>query len=104
MEKRTYEELEAENSLLLKEIMKLKDIEVKREKKINFYIRAVLRLMAWAVLTFYMIYKIIMPVTSKEPLYLDTNDGYIMIGCIGLLLAIEAVKTATEKWLSKKTT
>ena len=72
------------------------------EKSINFWIRFILRLMAWVTLMFYMIYRIILPVMNQERVILDKNDGWVMIGCFALLLAIEGVKMAVDKWLSSK--
>lgn len=71
------------------------------EKSIQFWIRTALRAMAWIVLLFYMIWRIIIPVVLKEPLYLDKNDGYIMIGCMALLLAIEGVRAFVKSKLKK---
>lgn len=96
------DKLKSQIDLLENELLKAKSFEFKTEKKIGFYVRAVLRLMAWGILMFYMIYRIIIPVISKEPLYLDTNDGWVMGICMALLLAIEAVKAASEKWLNSK--
>tara|TARA_R110002050_G_scaffold155055_2_gene283061 strand:+ start:6196 stop:6483 length:288 start_codon:yes stop_codon:yes gene_type:complete len=72
------------------------------EKTINYWIRFVLRLMAWVTLMFYMVYRIIIPVINKEPLYLDSNDGWVMLGSISLLLAIEGVKMAVDRWVNSK--
>jgi hypothetical protein len=72
------------------------------EKSINYWIRFILRLMAWVVLMFYMVFRIIKPVTANEPIHLDSNDGWILGGCLALLLAIEAVKMAVERWANKK--
>lgn len=72
------------------------------EKSISFWCRTALRAMAWVTLMFYMVFRIIIPVIDHERVVLDTNDGYIMMGCIGLLLAVEAVKLAYEKWITKK--
>lgn len=72
------------------------------EKSINYWIRFVLRFMAWVTLMFYMIFRIITPVIGREPVYLDKNDGWIMLGCLALLLAIEAVKMAVDKWVSNR--
>lgn len=73
-----------------------------REKSVNFWARTVLRIMAWVTLMFYMIFRIIIPVINAERVVLDKNDGYVMIGCISLLIAIEAVKLAVDAWLSRK--
>lgn len=74
-----------------------------REKSVNFWIRLVLRAMAWVTLMFYMIYRIIKPVIVGERLEIDKTDAWVMMFCIGLLLAIEAVKAAYEKFIQKKT-
>lgn len=71
------------------------------EKSINFWIRNILRFMAWVVLIFYMVYRIIMPLIAKEPLYLDSNDGWVIFGCMCLLLAIEAVRAYAKRRLDK---
>jgi hypothetical protein len=72
------------------------------EKSINYWIRFVLRLMAWVVLMFYMVFRIIKPVVANAPIHLDMNDGWIIGGCLAILLAIEAVKMAVERWANKK--
>jgi hypothetical protein len=72
------------------------------EKSINYWIRFVLRLMSWVVLMFYMVFRIILPVVDNSPIHLDGNDGWIMGGCLSLLLAIEGVKMAVERWINKK--
>lgn len=77
-------------------------IEDLREKTINFWIRLILRIMAWVILAFYMVYRIIIPVMHQEKVFLDKNDGWVMIGCLSLLLAIEGVKMAVDKWLKNK--
>lgn len=73
-----------------------------KEKTLSFWGRAALRIMAWATLMFYMVFRIMVPLVSKEPIFLDQNDGYIILGCLVLLLAIEAGKAALERWLNKK--
>jgi hypothetical protein len=72
------------------------------EKNINFWIRNILRLMAWVVLLFYMIFRIIKPVISNEKLTLDQNDGWVILGCMGLLLAIESVRVLLKRKLNTK--
>ncbi len=74
-----------------------------KEKTFSFWGRMALRAMAWLILSFYMVFRIMIPLISKERVVLDQNDGYVIAVCMALLLAIEAVKAATEKWLSKKT-
>lgn len=72
------------------------------EKSINYWIRLILRLMAWITLMFYMIYRIILPVISNERVSLDENDGWVMVSCLALLLTIEGVKMAISKWVGSK--
>lgn len=72
------------------------------EKSISFWARALLRLMAWVVMMFYMIYRIITPVIKGDPVYMDKNDGYIMLGCGALLLAIEVVRASYKRFADKK--
>lgn len=76
-----------------------KDKESILEKSIQFWVRTALRVMSWITLMFYMVFRIIIPVISKEALYLDKNDGYIMIGCMLLLLVIEAVRAYFKRKL-----
>jgi hypothetical protein len=73
-----------------------------REKTISFWIRTALRGMSWIILMFYMIFRICVPLVLKEPLYLDQNDGKVIAGSIALLLSIEAVKYAIDRWIKKK--
>ena len=72
------------------------------EKTISFWVRFVLRLMAWVILMFYMVYRVIIPLINGEPVFLDKNDGYVMGGCMVLLLAIEAVRAFFVKYLENK--
>ncbi|PIB28928.1 hypothetical protein BFP77_08400 [Maribacter sp. 4U21] len=74
-----------------------------KEKTFSFWIRVVLRIMCWVVLMFYMVFRIIIPLIYREPLFLDKNDGYVMSGCICLLLAVEAVRAFFVRyWENKK--
>ena len=72
-----------------------------KEKTINFWIRFILRAMAWVTLMVYMVFRVIIPVISGDKVYLDKNDGYLMGGSIILLLAIEGVKKLVEYRLDK---
>lgn len=71
------------------------------EKNINFWIRNMLRLMAWVVLMFYMIFRILLPVMEKEKVLLDRTDGMVIIACMCLLLAIEGVRALAKSKLKK---
>lgn len=72
------------------------------EKTFEFWIRTALRVMAWIVLLFYMIWRIIIPVIKHEPLMLDSTDGIVISSCIALLLAIEAVKAYFKNKFKKQ--
>lgn len=68
----------------------------------NKFARNVLRVMSGVVLGFYMVFRIIIPLVDKEPLYLDKNDGYVLIGCIVIWLAVEVVRGIAVYWMNKK--
>jgi len=72
------------------------------EKSINFWIRNVLRLMAWVILLFYMIFRIISPVINHERIVLDFNDGWVILACMALLLAIEGVRAFVKRKMNDK--
>jgi hypothetical protein len=74
-----------------------------KEKNINFWIRNILRLMAWVVLLFYMVFRILIPIKDKEKVILDQNDGWVIFACMCLLLAIEGVRAVVKARLKKFT-
>jgi len=55
------------------------------------YIRNFLRVIAGLVLLIYL-YDIAVNKIKKGQIYLDANDGYVIFGCIAILIAIEAVR------------
>jgi len=65
------------------------------------YIRNFLRIIAAIVLLAYL-YDIVSDKVTTGKLYLDTNDGWVIIGCVSLLLAIEAVKRFVQRKLKNK--
>ncbi len=69
------------------------------EKSINYWIRLILRFMAWITLVFFMVYKIIIPIKTNVKIDLGEQEVNLMIACISLLLAIEGVKLVVDKWL-----
>lgn len=72
-----------------------------KEKSINFWIRNILRLMAWVILLFYMIFRILIPIKDNSKVLLDTNDGWVIFGCMCLLFAIEGVRAVLKARLKK---
>jgi uncharacterized membrane protein YphA (DoxX/SURF4 family) len=68
----------------------------------NKFWRNFLRVLAALALLFQLVFSIIIPKVQAKPVYLDTNDGYIIIGAIALLISIEAVKAAVDKWVNSK--
>lgn len=69
----------------------------------NKLARNFLRILGALALVFELVFSVIIPKTKGQPVYLDTNDGYIIGGAIALLISIEAVKAAIDKWVNKKT-
>ena len=60
------------------------------------YIRNFLRIIAGIVLLAYL-YNIVSDKLTKGVIYLDTNDGWMISGCIAILLAIEAVRMYVKR-------
>lgn len=81
----------------------MENLEELKEKSINFWIRNVLRVMAWVILLFYMIFRILLPIKDKEKVLLDQNDGWVIFSCMCLLFAIESVRALIKARLRKFT-
>lgn len=62
------------------------------ENKTNKIIRNVLQYVAMLILIVYAVFRIALPVINKEPVFLDKNDGYVILGCLAVSLAVEVVK------------
>lgn len=60
------------------------------------HIRNFLRIIAGLIILVYL-YDIAFNKIKNGKIYLDTNDGVIILGCIGLLIAIEAVKAFVQR-------
>lgn len=71
------------------------------EGNFNAVARILLRIFAMIVLMFYVVYRMAIPLVFKERIILDKNDGYVIMGCIALLLAIEGVKAFVERFLKR---
>lgn len=54
--------------------------------------RNFLRILGMAVIFFYCIFRIAIPLVTKEPIYLDRNDGYVMMVAFSVVLCVEAVR------------
>ena len=65
------------------------------------YIRNFLRILAAIVLTFEAVL-IMKTKLDTGAFYLDQNDGWVIFGCICLLLAIEGVRAYVKKKLGGK--
>ncbi len=65
------------------------------------YIRNFLRIIAAIVLIVY-VYDIAVNKVKNGKIYLDSNDGIVIVGCISLLLAIEAVRAYVKRKLEQK--
>ena len=64
------------------------------------YIRNFLRIIAGLILIVYL-WDIAFNKIKNGKIYLDVNDGYVILGCVTVLLAIEAVKAYAKKKLNK---
>lgn len=69
----------------------------------NKFWRNFLRICAALAIVVQLIFSILVPKIKGNPVYLDTNDGYVIIGAIALLISIEAVKAAVDSWVNRKT-
>lgn len=72
------------------------------EKTVMFWIRMLLRFMAWGVISLMTIYRIVLPVIDREPIVLDTNDGWVYFFSGVVLLAIELIKKIFNLIIQKK--
>lgn len=68
----------------------------------NKFWRNFLRVCAAVAIVVQLIFSILIPKFKGDPVFLDTNDGYIIMGAIALLISIEAVKAAVDKWINSK--
>lgn len=68
----------------------------------NKIIRMSLRIPAWILLMIIVVTRMAIPYVKSEPIYLDSNDGYVIGGCVVVLLCIEVIKTAVNKYMNKK--
>ena len=66
----------------------------------DVWIRNFLRAIAGIVILVY-VFDIVVHKIKGGKIYMDVNDGYVIIGCIALLLAIEAVKSYVKRKLNK---
>lgn len=64
------------------------------------YIRNFLRTIAGLILLVYL-WDIAFNKIKNGKIYLDTNDGIVLISCIALLLAIEAVRGYVKRKIDK---
>ncbi len=69
----------------------------------NKFWRRFLRVLAGLALLIEFVFSIAVPKINGEPIYLDGNDGWVIGGAIALLLSIEGVKAAIDKWVTIKT-
>jgi len=60
------------------------------------YIRNFLRIISGTILLVYL-YDIAFNKIKNGKIYLDVNDGIVITGCVGMLLAIEAVRAYVRR-------
>ena len=68
----------------------------------NRFWRRVLRVMAAFALLTELVFSIMIPKIKGNPVFLDKNDGYIIGFSVALLISIEAIKMAVDKYVQKK--
>ena len=66
----------------------------------DVWIRNFLRALAGVLILVY-VFDIIVHKIKGGKIYLDVNDGYVIVGCVALLLAIEAVRAYDKRKLNK---
>lgn len=71
------------------------------ENRTNKIIRNVLQYVAMLILIVYSIFRIAIPVINKEPVFLDKNDGYIILGSLAVALTVEVVKKFIKRKADK---
>lgn len=69
----------------------------------NRLIRRFLRVGAGIALLTELIFSIVIPKIKGNPVYLDTNDGYIIGFSVALLISIEAIKAGVDSYVKSKT-
>lgn len=65
------------------------------------HIRNFLRVLAALILLVY-VYDIVANKIKAGKIYLDVNDGWVISGCLAILLAIEAVRAYVKRKYSDK--
>lgn len=60
------------------------------------YIRNFLRVIAGIILMYYL-YDFGWSKLQHKPIHLDSNDGWLITGCLAVLLAIEAVRAYVKR-------
>lgn len=71
------------------------------EMKVMFWIRMALRVVAWVVLIFMIIYRIIKPVIDNDEIIFTSGDKQVFFWSGAVLLAIELIKKVYELVMSK---
>lgn len=63
-----------------------------KDADLNKIGRNFLRILGMGVIFFYCVFRIAIPLVTKEPIYLDKNDGYVMLVAFSVVLCVEAVR------------
>lgn len=66
----------------------------------DVWIRNFLRILAGIIMLVY-VFDIMVHKIKEGKIYLDINDGYVILGCIALLLAVEGVRAYVKRKLNK---
>lgn len=60
----------------------------------NDFIKWFIRGICGILIIIYAVFRISIPVINNEKLYLDTNDGYVLMGSVVLLIVYESIRVA----------
>ena len=51
----------------------------------------VVRALCFVIMMLYTVFRIAIPIVTNKPIYMDKNDGYILIGAVIFWLVAEAI-------------
>lgn len=57
----------------------------------------VVRVLCFLIMTLYAVFRIAIPIVTNKPIYMDKNDGYILIGSVVFWLVAEVIFIALNR-------
>lgn len=70
-----------------------------KNKSTNEKIELIVKFLCLGILFLYAIFRVGIPLVFREPLYLDENDGWVVLICGSIVLVIETVKLVLGQYL-----